>query len=129
MEDILEPAEIIRRYAVVLERVASLPYSVAVTIKVDTSDPSHIDAQDGKPLKQCDLVVGDEDRWDGDLIATIHASDLQLDEDHIWSLSEWFRGCSQPYVDLLGEAMLTSHLSDFERFSTHVAPVAWERGA
>jgi hypothetical protein len=31
-------------------------------------------------------------------------------------------------VDLLGEAMLDSHLSDFERFSTYIAPAAWERG-
>jgi hypothetical protein len=61
---------------VLLERLTSLRYTLAITVSVDANDPSRIDAQDGKALKQCDLVVSENDSWDGDVIATVLARDL-----------------------------------------------------
>jgi hypothetical protein len=127
MEDTLDRLETLRRYAVTMERLCAPCYPLAVMIAVDTDDPSRLDEQDGKPLKQCGLIVSDNDRWEGDVLATVLLRDLQLDDDYIWPLAPLLKRGSD-LVDLWGEALLQSHLDDFERFSTHVAPSAWERG-
>lgn len=128
MKAIIDPSEILRRYTVLLERLSKLRYPLAITVAVNTNDPLRIRVQDGKPLEQCDLVVQDGDHWDGDIVVTVLASDLNLDRDHIWSLSPWLHERDNYFVDILGEAVLMSHLTDFEAFSAHVAPSAWERG-
>jgi hypothetical protein len=127
MEQIPNSGELLRRYAILLERLCSPRYALSLTIGVDTDDPSRIDVHDGKLMKQCGVIVRDNDRWGGDILATVNASDLQLDGDHIWSLSTWLRQRQGEVVNMLGVAVLFSHLDDFEQFSTCFGPGAWER--
>jgi hypothetical protein len=125
---VLDTPETLRRYAVALKRLCSPRYPLAVAISFDTDDPSRVDAQDGKPLKQCALLLDDNDRWEGDVLATVLLRDLKLDDDYVWSLSPLLqeRGCQ--LVDLWGEALLKSHIAVFEHFSTFIMPSVWERG-
>jgi hypothetical protein len=124
----LDAPETLRRYAVTLKRLCSPSYPLAVAIAFDTDDPSRVDAQDGMPLRQCGLVVDDNDYWEGSVLATVLLRDLKLDDDYVWSLSPLLqdRGC--PLVDLWGEALLKSHIGVFENFSTFITPSVWERG-
>jgi hypothetical protein len=127
MEKTLDRVETLRRYTVTLERLRSERYPLAITIDIDTDDPSRVDEHDGKLLKQCGIIVGENDHWEGDLQATVLLQDLQLDDDYLRPLVAVLKRGSD-LVDRWGEALLQSHLGDFEEFSTHVAPSAWERG-
>jgi hypothetical protein len=124
MEGVIDPAELLHRYATLLARLSVPKYPLAVSVAIDTSDPSRVDALDGKPINQCGLIITEKDSWDGDLTATVHVRDLEIDEDHMWSVSPLLSG---GVIDLLGDAVVMSHLGDFEEFSTHIAPLAWER--
>ena len=127
MNDTLEKFEILGRYAEVLGRLCSSQYPLAITVGVETDDPLRIKAQDGKSLNQCAFVVREDDRWNGNIVVTVTLRDLQLEQTHIWSLSDWLRECGPYPANLLGEALLTSHLAEFEKFSAHIAPEVWER--
>jgi hypothetical protein len=122
MEKVTEPSEILHRYAVLLAKLSARTYPLSVTVAVDSAD-----AQNGKPIKECGLVISDGDTWNGDLVATVRVRDLQLNEDDVWSLTPFFDERGPGIVDLLGDTVLLSHLEDFESFSTHVAPLTWER--
>jgi hypothetical protein len=126
METVIDLAEILHRYAVLLARLSARAYPLAVSVKIDTPDPSRVDAQDGKTIKQCGLIITEKDSWNGDLTAIVRVRDLGLDEDHTRPLSPLLDSSSD-VVDLLGDAVVMSHLADFEEFSTHIAPLAWER--
>jgi hypothetical protein len=127
MQESPDQSEVLRRYAVALERLCAASYPLSITITVDAEDASRLETQDGKPLRQCGLIVSDNDKWEGDLIAALSLRDLQMDNDYYWSLSPLLHEWGPHLVDLWGEAVLKSHLGDFEMFSTHVAPAAWER--
>jgi len=127
MEKILGPSEILHRYAVLLAKLSGQTYPLSVTVAVDSTDPLRLDAQNGKPIKECGLIISDADSWNGDLVATVRIRDLQLDEDHLWSLTPLLDERPGGVVDLLGDAILWSHLEDFEEFSTHIAPLVCER--
>ena len=111
MEQTPDTAELLRRYGMLLERLCSPKYALSLTIKIDTDDPSHVAAHDGKLMKQCGVIVRDNDRWGGDILATVSAPDLQLDGDQIRSLSFWLSDHRGEVVNILGDALLHSHLT------------------
>jgi len=127
MEPTLDKSEILRRFAVVLKQLSSRRYPLAISADIQTDDPVRLDAQNGKTSAESAILIGERDRWEGDLLVGIRLSDLHLNDDFVWSISPLLHERGE-LVDLLGDILVWSHLEAFERFSTLVAPSSWEAG-
>jgi hypothetical protein len=127
MRELPDPSEELGLYADLLKGLCGVCYPIAVTISVDADDTSPLENQDGKPLRQCGLLVSENDRWEGDITATVSLRDLKVADEIYGALSPLLMEPGYQLVDLLGQALLQSHLGDFEMFSTHIAFSAWKR--
>src|SRR5260221_497730 len=105
MGQIPDTVDLLQSYGILLERLCSSKYALALTIKVETDDPSRIDSHNGQLMKKCGIIVHDNDRWGGNILATVNAPDLQLDDDYLRSLAPWLRGRRGEVVNMLGDAV------------------------
>src|SRR5438552_4183997 len=82
-----DKSEILRRFAVVLKQLSSPRYPLAITAHVETDHPSELDGERGMSAADCPIVIGEKDRWEGDLLASVLLSDLHLNEDFAFAIS------------------------------------------
>src|SRR5258708_2102518 len=87
METTLDKSEMLHRFAVVMKRLSSRRYPLAITAHIETDDPLRRDTYDADINTQYDFVIGDQDRWEGDLLVSIRLPDLHLDDAFVWSIS------------------------------------------
>jgi len=127
METTLDKSEMLRRFTVLLKQLSSPRYPLAITAHIETDDPARLDASEGKTSAEFPIMIGERDRWEGDLLVSVLLPDLHLDEDFAFAISPLLRERGE-LVDLLGDVLVWSHLEAFECFSTLVAPTSWEAG-
>jgi hypothetical protein len=108
MQTTLDKAEIAWRFALVLNRLCSPRYPIAISAEIETDDPARLDRYDGTTSAQCDFVIGDRDRWNGDLLVTVMLPDLHLEENFVFAISPLLHQHGD-LVDLMGDALVWSH--------------------
>jgi hypothetical protein len=126
MPETIHGAELLRRHAVITEQLCSVHYPLVLGMIVDNDEPPPPVSGSTMRLAQLGFVIGEEDRWNGSLTVEVTLQNLRLSRACVQSVIDYAR---PQFLEQWVEALLTSHIEDFEDLVTHIAPGAWHRGA
>ena len=116
----------ISRYCRLLGIVARGKYDLSVSVQLD-EDGDRLPTFDGKSTGEAEGMIDDRYlQFSGLVAATVRYSDLGICPSFMRSMRPLLRE-DPVWVDVLGEALISAKMVEFQKFSVTIEPSTWKR--
>ena len=118
--------QMITRYCRLLGILARGKYDLSVSVQLD-EDGDRLPTFDGKSTGEAEGMIDDRYlQFSGLVAATVRYSDLGICPSFMRSMRPLLR--EDPlWVDVLGEALISAKMVEFQKFSVTIEPSTWKR--